>query len=298
MTRILPTALLMGVIVGLLVAAFMNIFNVPVMEWAIGLEGCDIDRAGCAEQLANPEEEEPLPLAFLITLGGQRVGMSLGLAVIGILFGAVFAGLYYLARNATPGWSPWAWATVAGLLGFWGVSMYTQLKFPLNPPGIGDEGTLLARQGFQFLFMAVNTIAVALVIYGVGLVNRSSVGIRALAQIRRNWIGLRRCRPLAGLCSAQREGRRAGLAATGTHHNVPHIHRRGALPVVDGNRLCQRRLSAVPRTRYPRLSRIICRYRVTLRYHDPAHNRTRTAFPLHRHRRADPDEAGAAAQRH
>ena len=176
MTRILPTALLMGVIVGLLVAAFMNIFNVPVMEWAIGLEGCDIDRAGCAEQLANPEEEEPLPLASLITLGGQRVGMSLGLAVIGILFGAVFAGLYYLARNATPGWSPWAWATVAGLLGFWGVSMYTQLKFPLNPPGIGDEGTLLARQGFQFLFMAVNTIAVALVIYGVGLVNRSSVG--------------------------------------------------------------------------------------------------------------------------
>ena len=176
MTRILPTALLMGVIVGLLVAAFMNIFNVPVMEWAIGLEGCDIDRAGCAEQLANPEEEEPLPLAFLITLGGQRVGMSLGLAVIGILFGAVFAGLYYLARNATPGWSPWAWATVAGLLGFWGVSMYTQLKFPLNPPGIGDEGTLLARQGFQFLFMAVNTIAVALVIYGVGLVNRSSAG--------------------------------------------------------------------------------------------------------------------------
>ena len=52
MTRILPTALVIGVIVGLLVAAYMNIFNVPVMEWAIALEGCDIDRAGCAEQLA------------------------------------------------------------------------------------------------------------------------------------------------------------------------------------------------------------------------------------------------------
>ena len=172
MTRILPTALVMGVIVGLLVAAYMNILNVPVMEWAIALEGCDIDRAGCAEQLANAEEEEPLPLSFLITLGGQRIGM----AVIGILYAAVLAGLYHLMRNATPGWNPWAWAAVAGLLGFWGVSMYTQLKFPLNPPGIGDEGTLLARQGFQFLFIAVSTISVCLVVYGVGLVNRSSAG--------------------------------------------------------------------------------------------------------------------------
>ena len=176
MTRILPTALVMGLIVGLLVAAYMNIFNVPVMEWAIALEGCDIDRAGCAEQLAAAEDEDPLPLAFLTSLGGQRIGMSVGLAVIGILYAAVFTGLYHLMRNAAPGWSPWAWAATAGVLGFWGVSMYTQIKFPLNPPGIGDEGTLLARQGFQFLFIAVSTISVALVIYGMGLVNRARSG--------------------------------------------------------------------------------------------------------------------------
>ena len=174
MTRILPTALVIGVIVGLLVAAYMNIFNVPVMEWAIALEGCDIDRAGCAEQLVAAEDEDPLPLSFLISLGGQRIGMSVGLAVIGILYAAVFTGLYHLMRNATPGWNPWAWAAVAGLLGFWGVSMYAQIKFPLNPPGIGDEGTLLARQGFQFLFIAVSTVSVGAVVYGVGLVNRTS----------------------------------------------------------------------------------------------------------------------------
>ena len=176
MTRILPTSIIMGLIVGLFVAAYMNVFNVPVMEWAIALEGCDIDRAGCAEQLAAAEDEDPLPLAFATSLGGQRIGMSIGLAVIGILFGAVFAGLYHLIRNATPGWSPWAWAAVAGLLGFWGISLYTQIKFPLNPPGIGSDETLLARQGFQFLFMAVSTISVALVIYGVGLINRSATG--------------------------------------------------------------------------------------------------------------------------
>ena len=176
MTRILPTALVMGLIVGLLVAAYMNIFNVPVMEWAIALEGCDIDRAGCAEQLASADEESPLPLAFATSLGSQRVGMTVGLVVVGILYAAVFAGLYHLARNAAPGWNPWAWAAIAGLLGFWGVSMYTQIKFPLNPPGVGEEATLTARQGFQFLFIAVSTLSVALVIYGAGFANRTSAG--------------------------------------------------------------------------------------------------------------------------
>lgn len=174
MTRILPTALVMGVIVGSLVAAYMNIVNVPVMEWAIALEGCEIDRAGCSEQLASGEADEALPFGVLTSLGAQRIGMSFGFAVIGVLYAAVFTGLYHLMRNATPGWSPWAWAATAGLLGFWAVSMYTQIKFPPNPPGVGSEGTLLARQGFQFLFMAVSTISVAAVVYGIGVVNRTS----------------------------------------------------------------------------------------------------------------------------
>jgi hypothetical protein len=169
MERILPTALVMGVIVGFLVAAYMNIFNVPVMEWAIDLEG----QAAAA---SGDGDDAPLPLEFLASLGGQRIGMSVALAVVGVLYAAVFTGLYHLMRRATPGWSPWAWACIAGLLGFWGVSMYTQIKFPLNPPGIGDEGTLLARQGFQFLFIFVSAVSVALVIYGVGIVNRSAAG--------------------------------------------------------------------------------------------------------------------------
>ncbi len=169
MTRILPTALIMGAIIGLLVAGYMNIFNVPVMEWAIDLEG----KAAIA---AGESDDDPLPLSFATSLGAQRIGMTVGLAVVGILYGALFTGLFHLMRNATPGWSPWAWAAVAGLLGFWGVSMYTQIKFPLNPPGIGDEGSLLARQGFQFLFIALSTVSVVLVAFGVGIVNRSSTG--------------------------------------------------------------------------------------------------------------------------
>ena len=170
MDRVLPVAMVMGLIAGLFVAGYMNIFNVPVMEWAIDLEG----QAALAEQSGEAEAE--LPLAWATTLGAQRVGMTLGLAVVGVLCGAVFSGLYYLIRRAAPGWNPWAWAVIAGILGFWAVSMFTQIKYPLNPPGVGDEGTLLARQGYQFLVIAVSTVSAALVVYAVGVVNRSAVG--------------------------------------------------------------------------------------------------------------------------
>ena len=128
MRSVLPVSLVMGVVVGLLVGAYFNVFNVPVMEWAITLE----EAAAAAEAPAGePEEDE----GIAISLGVQRFGMAGGLAVLGVLFAAVFTGLYHLVRLASPGWNMWAWSSIAGFLGFWAISLFGQLKYPLNPPG-------------------------------------------------------------------------------------------------------------------------------------------------------------------
>ena len=153
MRSVFPVSLVMGVLVGLLVGAYFNVFNVPVMEWAITLE----EAAAEAEAPAGEPEEEG---GIAISLGVQRVGMAAGLAVLGVLFAAVFTGLYHLVRLASPGWNMWAWSSIAGFLGFWAISLFAQLKYPLNPPGIGEDVSLLARQGFQFLFIAVSILAV------------------------------------------------------------------------------------------------------------------------------------------
>lgn len=152
MKSVLPVSLVMGVVVGLLVGAYFNVFNVPVMEWAITLE----EAAAAAEAPTGEPEEE----GIAISLGVQRIGMVAGLAVLGVLFGAVFTGLYHLVRLASPGWNMWAWSSIAGFLGFWAISLFAQLKYPLNPPGIGEGTSLLARQGFQFLFIAISILAV------------------------------------------------------------------------------------------------------------------------------------------
>ena len=166
MRSVLPVSLVMGVVVGLLVGAFFNVFNVPVMEWAITLE----EAAAAAEAPAGGAEEEE---GIAISLGVQRVGMAAGLAVLGVLFAAVFTGLYHLVRLASPGWNMWAWSSIAGFLGFWAISLFGQLKYPLNPPGIGEGGSLLARQGFQFLFIAVSILAVVAVCFAVRKVVQS-----------------------------------------------------------------------------------------------------------------------------
>ena len=166
MTSVLPVSLVMGVVVGLLVGAYFNVFNVPVMEWAISLE----EAAAAAEAPAGEPEDGG---GIAVSLGVQRVGMAAGLAVLGVLFGAVFTGLYHLVRLASPGWNMWAWSSIAGFLGFWAISLFAQLKYPLNPPGIGEGTSLLARQGFQFLFIAVSILAVVGVCFAVRKVVQS-----------------------------------------------------------------------------------------------------------------------------
>ena len=166
---ILPVALVMGILSGLLVGGYFNVVNVPVMEWAITLEGV----AAEAELAASGREAEEEG-GIIITLKQQRIGLVAGWAIFGVLFAAIYAGLYHLVRRATPGWSIWAWATIAGLLGFWAMYLFPQIKYPLNPPGVGEEGTLLARQGFQFLLMLLSLLAVVAAALVIKVINDSN----------------------------------------------------------------------------------------------------------------------------
>ncbi len=174
MRNILPVALVMGVLSGLLVGGYFNVFNVPVMEWAIGLEEAAAEAEAAAAGGAVEEDG-----GIAVSLGLQRIGMVGGLVVVGVLFGAIFAGLYHLVRRAVPGWNIWSWALIAGFLGFWSVSLFSQLKYPLNPPGIGEETSLLMRQLFQFLFILISFLAVVGSTVAIKAINESgSVGMQ------------------------------------------------------------------------------------------------------------------------
>lgn len=165
MRNILPLALVMGAFAGLLVGGFFNVFNIPVMEWAIELEEAAATDGGGPEVAGF--------YGFLGSLGVQRIGLVIGLAVLGVIYGAIFTGLFSLVRQAVPAWNIWAWAVIGGILGFWAISLFTQIKYPLNPPGVGEEASLLARQGFQFLFILLSVAAVVAAGFAVRHIHRS-----------------------------------------------------------------------------------------------------------------------------
>ena len=178
MKRLLVTSVIVGIIAGLLVGGFYNLFQVPVMERAIALEeerAASVTPAGAEEEEAGPE----------VSLGVQRVGMVFGTAIYGAIIGLFFSVGFVLLHRAAPDW-PVVWVAIAiGALGFWSLSLFPFIKYPLNPPGVGDEATLLSRQFGQTLFMLLSAVAI-----GVGLdaVRRIQQNIGEFAS-RRVWYG-------------------------------------------------------------------------------------------------------------
>jgi len=155
--------LVAGLFAGLLVGGFHNIFTVPVIERAI-----DFEEAQAV--LAEPDAPDEDPL---ISLRTQRWGMALGTGVYGAILGIVFAAGFTILKKVVPDWKPLALAVVVAALGFWTLSLFPFIRYPLNPPGVGDEDTLSYRQGLQTLFMVLSVVGVGVLMYGIKAIRES-----------------------------------------------------------------------------------------------------------------------------
>ena len=178
MKRLLVTSVIAGIIAGLLAGGFYNLFQVPVMERAIALEG---ERAASVTPSVAGEEDASTD----VSLGVQRIGMVFGTTIFGAILGLFFSVGFVLLHRAAPGW-PVVWvALTVGALGFWSLSLFPFIKYPLNPPGVGDEATLVARQFGQTLFILLSAVAVGVALDAFRRINQN---IMELAS-RRIWYG-------------------------------------------------------------------------------------------------------------
>lgn len=175
MKRLVLTSVIVGIIAGLLAGGFYNLFQVPVMERAIALEEertASVTPAGAGDG-SGPE----------VSLGTQRIGMVAGTAIYGAIIGLFFAAGFVLLHRAAPGW-PVVWvALTVGALGFWSLSLFPFIKYPVNPPGVGDEATLVARQVGQVLFMLISAAAIGIALDAVRRIHQNFIESTA----RRPW---------------------------------------------------------------------------------------------------------------
>lgn len=154
--HVIARGALAGAIAGTIAFVFGRIMVEPIIGRAIDFE----EARNAAEHAAHPgmamEETELFTRAVQ-----QNVGLGAGLILFGIAMGALFAVAYCVAAPKLAQWTPRAVAlAVAGSL-FAGIYALPYLKYPSNPPVVGDPETIRERTGAYLLMVAICLALVA-----------------------------------------------------------------------------------------------------------------------------------------
>ena len=159
---LLICGLLAGLCGGLLAAGFARVVGEPPLDQAIAWEAAQSVPAG--EEAHADVVSRAVQSSVGLTVGAVVYGIALG-----GLFALVFAGAYGRVSRAGPLWTAIGLAA-AGLVVIYVVPY---VKYPPNPPGIGDPATIGERSALYFGMVAISVLAAiaALRVRG-GLVER------------------------------------------------------------------------------------------------------------------------------
>ncbi|MDP2731179.1 MAG: CbtA family protein [Dehalococcoidales bacterium] len=140
MSSALKAALVAGLVAGLAMGLFHFFFTEPIIDQAIALE--------------TEEGSE------VVSRAAQRGMLIIGSGLYGLAIGAVFALVLFALNRRLPGRGLNTRAVIlAGIL-FWAVALLPFLKYPANPPGVGNPDTMYFRQMAQISFIAFSALAV------------------------------------------------------------------------------------------------------------------------------------------
>jgi hypothetical protein len=97
------------------------------------------------------------------------VGLILGFFLYGAAWGVISGILFYLLQARLPGEAPATRALALALVLGWSVAVLPLLKYPANPPGIGNPETIEYRQGLYLTFLGLSALGpiLAFLIQGI-----------------------------------------------------------------------------------------------------------------------------------
>ncbi|MGI4982261.1 MAG: CbtA family protein [Janthinobacterium lividum] len=146
--KLLLRGMLVGILAGLITFGFARLAGEPLVDRAIAFEH--------AEHVAAHEAAEPERVS-------RRTQASYGLLTGTVVYGAAIGGLFALTfayaygRSGRLAAKPLAALLAAGA--FVVLVIVPMLKYPANPPSVGDPGTIGQRTGLYFGMLAVSVAA-------------------------------------------------------------------------------------------------------------------------------------------
>ena len=138
--------LLAGAIAGTILGAINQVAVEPYIDHAVELE---MQNTNQSSQIINPAE---FTAYRLWQRGGEIVaGTILGLS-IGSLFGIVFA----YTHNSVPGSNNKKKVLIVASIMWFVLFLMPALKYPANPPAVGNPETIYYRQSLYVAFLVIS----------------------------------------------------------------------------------------------------------------------------------------------
>lgn len=142
--RVMKPALIAGLAGGLVMGLFHYFLSEPFIRIAIDLE----------EKAANVYEPT------IVSRSIQEPMLVVGSAIYGLLVGAIVAIVFAILGSRIPGRRPDVKAAILTGVLWWSEALLPFLKYPANPPGVGDPATVYFRQNIQIGFMVLSAIII------------------------------------------------------------------------------------------------------------------------------------------
>jgi cell division protein FtsL len=146
---LLIRGMLAGALAGLLASGFAWVLGEPQVDLAIGFE----------QHLRAVGGEAPEP--ELVSRAVQSTtGLITGILVYGSALGGIFSLVFAYAYGRLGPLSPRATAAVLAAVGFAALILVPQLKYPANPPSVGEPETIASRTALYFTMIMLSAITV------------------------------------------------------------------------------------------------------------------------------------------
>lgn len=153
MGKLLVRGMLAGLLAAVFAFAFASVFGEPQVDNAIAVE----ESAAPHEHGASEEE--------LVSRGTQStVGLATAVGAYGLAFGGMFALAFAFAYGRIGNLSARATAGVLAVGAFLVVFLVPYLKYPANPPAVGNPDTINERTTLYFVTVLISLVVAVLAI--------------------------------------------------------------------------------------------------------------------------------------
>jgi predicted cobalt transporter CbtA len=161
---LLIRGMLIGIVAGILSFAFLKVVGEPAVDRAIAFETqmdevkdkAKKDEAMAKGMPAPVEDYDPELVSRPVQAG---IGLFTGVTVYNTAFGGLFALVFALAYRRMGDFGPRTTAALLAVSGIVCVYIAPNLKYPANPPSVGDPDTISMRTGLYFAMIAISLAA-------------------------------------------------------------------------------------------------------------------------------------------